>query len=131
MPLAGVPVQPAEPPFQFVLSYVPVSSGNCVLVAGAAPSTSIVIESVLVAADGSVTPFVAVIVCDALRATGRRRCRCDDAYGRRWIARDAPCRGTPGKSTDAMPESGSAAFAVSWNEPDCAAFSHSVLLGAS
>ena len=32
-------------------------------VAGAAPSTSTVIESVLVAADGSVTPFVAVIVC--------------------------------------------------------------------
>ena len=64
MPLAGVPVQPAEPPFQVVLSYEPLLSGNCVFVAGAAPSTSTVIESALVAADGSVTPFVAVIVCD-------------------------------------------------------------------
>ena len=39
-------------------------SGNCGLVAGATPSTSTSIESLLVAALGSVTPLAAVSVFD-------------------------------------------------------------------
>ncbi len=60
-----VPQMPgvAQPGFQVVLSYEPLFCGNVAIVAGAAPSISTSIESLLVAATGFVTPLAALIDC--------------------------------------------------------------------
>ncbi len=64
-PSLTVPQIPGDvqPGFQVVLSYDPLLSGKVGFVAGAAASTSIVSESLPVAADGRVTPFAAEIDC--------------------------------------------------------------------
>ncbi len=97
---------------------------------GGVPSASIVNASVAVDADGSVTPFVAVIVCEPADV-GEEKAYCADWYGADESLLAEPRPAIAGKSTAAMPESGSAALAVSRNEPDWVAFSHSVFAPAS
>jgi hypothetical protein len=72
-----------------------------------------------------VTPFTAVIVCEPA-AVGEEKAYGADSKGPLVSLVAPPRPATAGKSTCAIPESGSVALAVRRNEPDRPAFSHSV-----